>query len=92
MNRQGNDVGTQYASYIFCSDDQQTDIANKVKADLQLAVENGKVQTYSTKVVTTAVVPYSDFYPAHEEHQEYLAKNPNGYCNHRFRFTSWPTA
>ncbi|RYY82338.1 hypothetical protein EON63_13560 [archaeon] len=40
--------------------------------------------------MTTHITPYTTFYPAHEEHQEYLFKNPNGYCNHRVRFTSWP--
>jgi peptide-methionine (S)-S-oxide reductase len=34
--------------------------------------------------------PLSQFYPAHAEHQEYLMKNPSGYCNHRVRFKSWP--
>jgi len=69
-NAQGNDVGTQYASVIFCSDDKQTKIATKVKEDLQKAIDNRKVTSYSKKLVETEIVPYTIFYPAHEEHQE----------------------
>jgi len=35
-------------------------------------------------------LPATAFYPAMDEHQEYLAKNPFGYCNHAFRFKEWP--
>lgn len=90
LNRQGNDAGTQYASVIFCSDEKQTEIANTVMADLQKAMDAGKVSSYTEKKITTGVVPYTDFYEAHEEHQEYLFKNPLGYCNHRYRFRDWP--
>jgi peptide-methionine (S)-S-oxide reductase len=89
MNRQGNDAGTQYASYIFCGDEEQMKVANKVKEELQSAVDARKVKYESSKVMT-AIAPMTKFYPAHEEHQEYLMKNPNGYCNHRFRFKEWP--
>ena len=92
LNRQGNDAGTQYASVIFVSDETQKTIANNVKADLQKAVDSGKIKsgTYQSTQVTTGVVDYTLFYLAEEEHQEYLLKNPNGYCNHRFRFRDWP--
>lgn len=90
LNRQGNDVGTQYASYIFCDGEEQIKIANKVKDELQAAMDAGKVKSYVGKKVETAIGPMTTFYPAHEEHQEYLMKNPNGYCNHRFRFKEWP--
>lgn len=90
MNRQGNDVGTQYASAIFCSDETQTNIANKVKTELQAALSAGKVTTFQTDTITTAIVDYTDFYVAEDEHQEYLMKNPLGYCNHRYRFRDWP--
>jgi peptide-methionine (S)-S-oxide reductase len=89
MNRQGNDVGTQYASWIFCGDDEQIMIAKKVKDQLQTLVSDGKIR-YSDKEVSTQIGPANEFYPAHEEHQEYLFKNPGGYCNHRFRFREWP--
>lgn len=89
LNRQGNDRGTQYASYIFCGDDEQLKIAERVKQELQRAVDAGKVKYESSKI-STAIGQMTKFYPAHEEHQEYLMKNPNGYCNHRFRFREWP--
>jgi peptide-methionine (S)-S-oxide reductase len=90
-NRQGNDAGTQYASVIFVNDDVQKQIAEEVTAELQQAVNDGKVK-YEGKTVETAIVPMQKYYPAHEEHQEYLMKNPYGYCNHRFRFKEWPVA
>jgi peptide-methionine (S)-S-oxide reductase len=90
LNRQGNDVGTQYASVFFCSDVKQKEIATKVKAELQHAIDKGAVTSYLGKKVETGIVDYTVFYPAHEEHQEYLMKNPNGYCNHRYRFKTWP--
>lgn len=90
MNRQGNDVGTQYASAIFCTDAKQKEIAEKVKAELQSAIDGGNLKTYQSKTVTTGIFDYTTFYPAHEEHQEYLSKNPLGYCNHRYRFREWP--
>ncbi|CAJ1950078.1 unnamed protein product [Cylindrotheca closterium] len=90
LNRQGNDAGTQYASVIFCSDEDQVKIATKVKEELQTLMDGGKVTSYSEKTIKTGIVSYTDFYPAHEEHQEYLEKNPSGYCNHRYRFRDWP--
>jgi peptide-methionine (S)-S-oxide reductase len=88
-NRQGNDVGTQYGSLIFYSDEEQKKIATKVRDELQASVDKGKVK-YQNNKVETQIVPYTKFYPADEGHQEYLMKNPLGYCNHRFRFNEWP--
>ena len=88
-NRQGNDAGTQYGSVIFCGDDKQKVIASRVKDELQKAVD-GQVVRYSLPTVETDIKEYTTFYPAHEEHQEYLMKNPYGYCNHRYRFKEWP--
>lgn len=91
LNRQGNDAGTQYASVIFCSSPEQKEIAAKVKAELQSAMDAGKLATqYQQKKVETGIVDYTTFYEAHDEHQEYLMKNPLGYCNHRYRFQDWP--
>ena len=90
LNRQGNDVGTQYASVIFCTTDEQKKIANKVMDELQELVDAKKINAYNEKKIQTGIVSYTDFYAAHAEHQEYLAKNPLGYCNHRFRFRDWP--
>ena len=91
-NRQGNDQGFQYASWIFCDDSQQYQIAMRVRQELQ-ALLDAKALARGTFVgtkVTTKVTPGSlrTFTAAH---QEYLAKNPNGYCNHRIRFKQWPT-
>lgn len=89
-NRQGNDRGTQYASHIFCGDEQQEKIAKKVIDNLQELLYSGKINSYAGNKVTTSVTRATTFYEAHEEHQEYLAKNPNGYCNHFIRFKEWP--
>lgn len=93
FNRQGNDRGSQYASVIYCYSDQQVEIATKVKNELQDLLNKRKlVKVYETSIVKTEIRRSTKFYPAHEEHQDYLTINPNGYCNHRLRFTEWPSA
>ena len=89
-NRQRNDVGTQYASAIFVMDDSQYQIALGVKQELQLLVDQRKVKSYERAYVETQIWRYTHFYPAHSAHQQYLTKNPFGYCNHYFRFRHWP--
>lgn len=89
-NRQGNDWGSQYASVILCTDQQQLDIGKKVAAELQELVNTRKIKAYAKKEVTTGVLEYTQFYKAQKEHQQYLAKHPLGYCNHRIRFKKWP--
>ena len=91
LKRQGNDVGTQYASVIFCYTDEQVAIATKVKTELQLALDAGKLECYENRIVTTDIRKATVFYPAHKEHQDYLTVNPSGYCNHRIRFKEWPS-
>ena len=86
---QGNDAGTQYASVIFCEDEQQKKIAQSVKDEVQQLVDAGKIR-YADKTVHTPIVDANPFYPAHKEHQAYLEKNPLGYCNHFYRFKDWP--
>lgn len=90
MNRQGNDAGTQYASAIFCYDNRQKEIAKNVINDLAKLVAQGKVPKYMESKISTAVRDASVFYPAMEEHQRYLEKQPWGYCNHGYRFKGWP--
>ena len=91
LHRQGNDTGTQYSSIIFTTSKQQSDIANSIKQELQTAMNNKAITTnYAEKTIHTGIVDYTTFYEAHDEHQEYLMKNPLGYCNHRFRFKTWP--
>jgi peptide methionine sulfoxide reductase msrA/msrB len=74
LNRQGNDRGSQYRSAIFFTNPQQEKIA---KASLEKLTKLGK---YSEKIVTE-IVPAKEFYLAEEYHQDYLKKNPHGYCH-----------
>jgi peptide methionine sulfoxide reductase msrA/msrB len=78
MNRQGNDVGSQYRSAIFFHDEAQRAAAAKVKAKVEAS---GKWK----RPVVTEIVPASSFYPAEEYHQDYLEKNPGGYTCHYVR-------
>jgi peptide-methionine (S)-S-oxide reductase len=66
------------------------EIAERVTAELQQKVSQGKVPSYRTGTVTTRIAKATRFYPAQEDHQQYLDKNPGGYCNHGYRFTTWP--
>lgn len=63
----------------------QKEIASKVKAELQELVKKGKIPGYQGADVVTYITDATVFYPAHDEHQEYLEKNPLGYCNHGYR-------
>jgi peptide-methionine (S)-S-oxide reductase len=73
--RQGNDVGTQYRSAIYATSDEQLEAAERsVKAYQAMLDEAG----YGT--ITTEVRPAPTFYYAEGYHQQYLGKNPNGYC------------
>jgi methionine-S-sulfoxide reductase len=78
VNRQGNDLGTQYRSAIFYHSPEQQrasfEVIKKVDA-------SGK---WKDKVVTE-VIPFTEFTPAEEYHQQYLVKNPGGYTCHFLR-------
>lgn len=77
MNKQGNDSGTQYSSVIYCYDTTQYEIASKVKAELQLLLDLNRLTCFQTKVVETDIrMVESEFFPALQKHQDYLAKNP----------------
>ena len=73
--RQGNDVGTQYRSAIYTYGDVQREAAVASKASYQKALAAKGLGT-----VTTEVAPAGPFYFAEDYHQQYLAKNPAGYC------------
>ena len=88
-NRQGNDRGFQYSSWIFCGDDLQFEIAERVRGELQAAIHSGKVKAFGRKTVQTKLCQLKQFTKAQQEHQEYLMKNPNGYCDHRIRLKQW---
>lgn len=73
--RQGNDVGTQYRSGIYYKNEKQKQIAEASLKQYQQALNAaGKDK------ITTEILPATEFYYAEEYHQQYLAKNPNGYC------------
>lgn len=88
--RQGNDRGFQYASWIFCGDEEQSEIASRVRDELQQLIDAKAVTCFAQKKISTKITPLRHFTPAHDEHQQYLEKNVNGYCNHRIRFKEWP--
>ena len=73
--RQGNDFGTQYRSVIYSSDTSDLDIANESKEIYQKEL---KKNNYSK--ITTQIDILKNYFLAEEYHQQYLAKNPNGYC------------
>ncbi|ACI91687.1 methionine-S-sulfoxide reductase [Afipia carboxidovorans OM5] len=73
--RQGNDVGTQYRSAIYTTSEAQMKAALASKAAYEAALaEQG------FPAITTEIAPLADFYFAEDYHQQYLAKNPGGYC------------
>ncbi|MDR7069444.1 peptide-methionine (S)-S-oxide reductase [Pseudoxanthomonas japonensis] len=74
--RQGNDVGTQYRSGIHCHTPEQQAAA---EASLQAYQQQLKAAGYGG-ITTEVVYPAPPFYYAEDYHQQYLAKNPNGYC------------
>ncbi|SPH24594.1 Peptide methionine sulfoxide reductase MsrA [Defluviimonas aquaemixtae] len=74
-NRQGNDVGTQYRSGIYTYSDRQTEAAEESR---EVYAQRLKAAGYGP--ITTEIVPASPFYFAEDYHQQYLAKNPGGYC------------
>ncbi len=73
--RQGNDVGTQYRSMIFARNDEQ-----KRAAEASLEAYQAALSQAGHDAITTEIVPAGDYYFAEAYHQQYLAKNPNGYC------------
>lgn len=72
LNKQGNDIGSQYRTGIYYTDDSQLDIIE--------SVIKSKQKDYKDKIVVE-VLPLDNFYLAEEYHQDYIDKNPNGYCN-----------
>jgi peptide-methionine (S)-S-oxide reductase len=73
--RQGNDMGTSYRSVIFVGNDEELRIAEASRDAYQAAL---KKAGYGQ--ITTEIVPAGPFYYAEDYHQQYLAKNPRGYC------------
>lgn len=72
MNRQGGDIGTQYRTGIYYVDEEDAVVAKNVMAEIQ--------KSYKSTLVTE-LMPLSYYYPAEDYHQDYLKKNPSGYCH-----------
>jgi peptide-methionine (S)-S-oxide reductase len=75
--QQGNDVGTQYRSGIYVYNEAQRAAAESSKAVYQEALRKSRYGD-----ITTEILPAPTFYYAEAYHQQYLGKNPNGYCGH----------
>ena len=75
LNRQGNDIGTQYRSIILYSTQEQKQAIDKIMQNYQRLLS---AAGYGP--IVTAVKPIKNFYKAEKYHQDYIAKNPNGYC------------
>ncbi len=74
--RQGNDRGTQYRSGIYCFDPAQKQLAEASRVQYQKQLASAGMGD-----ITTEILPAGPFYYAETYHQQYLAKNPGGYCN-----------
>jgi peptide methionine sulfoxide reductase msrA/msrB len=78
VNRQGNDLGSQYRSAIFFNSEFQQQTAQAVLAQVEAS-------GFWKKPLVTEIVPVGPFYPAESYHQDYLKKNPGGYTCHWMR-------
>ena len=85
--RQGNDAGTQYRSAIYTYGDEQRRAAEASRDAYQKVLG---AAGYGT--ITTEIAPAPEFYFAEADHQQYLAKNPGGYCGHGGTGVSCPTS
>jgi peptide-methionine (S)-S-oxide reductase len=84
--RQGNDIGTQYRSAIYTSNDAQARTARN-----SLRTYQGELEKAGFGSITTEIAPLATFYYAEDYHQQYLAKNPGGYCGIGGTGVSCPT-
>ena len=82
MDQQGNDMGSSYRSAIFYQNDEEKEIAKEV---IKIVDDSNK---WNGKAVTT-LEPYSTFWQAEPEHQDYLVRQPNGYTCHFERFDTF---
>lgn len=89
LNRQGNDIGTQYRSAVWATDAQQLETAQRVRD-----AYNERIAQAGHGPIVTSVErfgPEQTYWPAEPYHQAYLFHNPGGYCNHGFNGVSCPT-
>jgi peptide-methionine (S)-S-oxide reductase len=73
--RQGNDIGTTYRSGIYFYSEAQ-----RAAAESSRAIFQKRLSAAGYGMITTEIIPATEFYYAEDYHQQYLAKNPNGYC------------
>lgn len=78
-NQQGNDIGTQYRSAIYTTSAEQ-----RAVVDASLEKYQAKLNEKGFGEISTEVADAGEFYYAEDYHQQYLEKNPGGYCNHGF--------
>jgi peptide-methionine (S)-S-oxide reductase len=80
LNRQGQDVGTQYRSVVFYHDDAQRQATEKVIAEISIE------KIFGRKKIVTDISPLPDFYPAEQYHQNYFRLHPEAaYCQTTIR-------
>ena len=77
--QQGNDIGSQYRSATYASDERQLDAVEASQNAYQERLTEAGFDD-----IATEIAPLDTFYYAEDYHQQYLAKNPGGYCNHGF--------
>ena len=87
LNRQGNDLGTQYRSAIYTTTPEQAATAARSRKAYQAGLSEAGFGE-----ITTEIAEAGAFYYAEDYHQQYLAKNPMGYCNHGFCQVAYETA
>jgi peptide-methionine (S)-S-oxide reductase len=86
--RQGNDIGTTYRSAVYTTTPEQLATAERVRDTFQSALKDAG----RTSKITTEIAPAGEFYYAEDYHQQYLSKNPDGYCVLRGTGVSFPSA
>lgn len=82
--RQGNDVGTEYRSAVYWTTPQQGDLVRSSARSYQEALDDAGRGSITTELAPLAEAGDGVYYTAEAEHQQYLAANPYGYCNHGF--------
>jgi peptide-methionine (S)-S-oxide reductase len=87
LNQQGGDIGTQYRSAIFTTDNSQQITALATKAEYQRVLSAAGLDQICTEILSAEGIEY---YPAEEYHQKYLLKNPNGYDCHSSTGVAYP--
>lgn len=91
-NQQGNDIGTEYRSAVYWTDPAQEQVVRASAERYQEALDAAGRGRITTELRALADTPSGRFYLAEPEHQQYLARNPHGYCNHGFNGVACSTA